>query len=200
MSEPLGELGPTGPTLRFERAYAHPIETVWAAVTDPRHQAVWFPQQILGRREAGAPLRFVTSVDPDDGFDGEMIAYDPPRLIEFSWGASRLRIELTPLGAGTRLVLAELLDDLGGAARNGAGWHECLDRLTALVDGTERHPWGRRWHAVHPAYVDAFGPTADILRAPAGWDRDLPDDPDASRFPRYTDDGPTPLVDWTPPN
>ncbi len=79
-------LDPTGPTLRFERSYPHPIDKVWAAISDPEYQAVWFPQQILGERRAGARLRFVTSVEPDDGFDGEMIAYDPPRLIEMMWG------------------------------------------------------------------------------------------------------------------
>lgn len=97
---------------------------------------MWFPQQILGERRAGAPLRFVTSVDPDEGFAGEMLVYDPPRVMELTWGASRLRIELYPEGEATRLVLTEVLDDLGTGARNGAGWHECLDRLTAVIEGT----------------------------------------------------------------
>lgn len=185
MTDGLGELDPSGPTLRFERVYDHRIEKVWAAVSRPEHQAIWFPQQILGDREPGAPLRFVTSVDPDDGFDGTMIAYEPPHLLELWWGPSRLRIELTPLGDRTQLVLTEVLPDLGGGARNGAGWHECLDRLTAVIDGTVPQRWGRRWQEVHPAYVAAFGPVADVLKAPDGWDRDLPDDPYAPRFPRH---------------
>lgn len=185
MTDGLGELDPSGPILRFVRVYDHRIEKVWAAVSRPEHQAVWFPQQILGVQEPGAPLRFVTSVHPDDGFDGTMIAYEPPRLLELWWGPSRLRIELTPLGDRTRLVLTEVLDDLGGGARNGAGWHECLDRLTAVIDGTVPERWGQRWHEVHPAYVVAFGPEADVLKAPEGWDRGLPEDPYAPRFPRH---------------
>lgn len=160
---------------------------MWRAVTEPEHQAVWFPQQIVGERRAGAPLRFVTSVDPDEGFDGEMVAYDPPRVVEMTWGASRLRIELHPDGAGTRLVLTEEMDDVGAAARNGAGWHECLDRLVARVEGTEPLRWGRRWRQVHPGYVEAFGPDGARLGAPDGWDADLPDDPYAPRFPRHPD-------------
>ncbi|CAN5550143.1 hypothetical protein BH24ACT4_BH24ACT4_21400 [soil metagenome] len=148
---------------------------------------MWFPQQILGERRAGAPLRFVTSVDPDEGFAGEMLVYDPPRVMELTWGASRLRIELYPEGEATRLVLTEVLDDLGTGARNGAGWHECLDRLTAVVEGTVPLRWGRRWHEVHPDYVAAFGPEAARLDAPEGWDADLPDDPYAHRFPQHPD-------------
>ena len=185
MTDELGTLDPAGPTLRFERLYAHPIDKVWAAISDPSHQAVWFPQQILGERRAGAKLRFVTSVDPDDGFDGEMVAYDPPHLIEMRWGQSQLRIELHAHGEHTRLVLIEVLDDIGGGARNGAGWHECLDRLAAVIDDTTPLRWGRRWHQTHPAYVAAFGPDADQLKAPHGWDKHLPDNPYAPRFDRY---------------
>ncbi len=48
-------------TLRFTRRLAHPREKVWRAVTAPEHLAVWYPQEIVGERKAGAPLRFVTS-------------------------------------------------------------------------------------------------------------------------------------------
>lgn len=185
MPDEMGTLHSPGPTLRFVRVYDHPVHRVWAAISRPEHQAVWFPHQILGDRAEGAPLRFVTSVDPEDGFDGTMIAYDPPRVMEFWWGPSRLRIELVALGEQTRLTLTETLDDLGAGARNGAGWHECLDRLTALVKGTVPPVWGHRWHQVHPAYVAAFGPRANVLKAPQGWDRDLPDEPYAPRFPRH---------------
>lgn len=181
MTDDFATLDPTGPTLRFERVYDHPIHRVWDAVSRPEHQAVWFPQQILGLRESGASLRFVTSVEPEDGFDGTMIAYDPPHLMEFWWGPSRLRIELHPAGDRTRLVLTEILPELGGGARNGAGWHECLDRFSALVEDTIPPRWGQRWREVHPSYVAAFGPDASVLTAPEDWDRDLPTDPYAPR-------------------
>lgn len=184
MRDDLGTLDATGPTLVFTRVYDHPIERVWAAVAEPEHQAVWFPQQIVGTRRAGEPLRFLVGTGPDDGFDGSMIAYEPPHLIEMWWGTSRLRIELEAVEGGTRLTLAETLDDVGGGARNGAGWHECIDRLGAVVRGTTPERWGVRWREVHPDYVVAFGPEADVAKAPEGWDRDLPEDPWAPRFPR----------------
>lgn len=114
-----------------------------------------------------------------------MIAYEPPRLRGLWWGPSRLRIELTAVGDRTRLALTETLDDFGAGARNAAGWHECLDRLTAVIDDTVPPRWGKRWHQMHQAYVAGFGPDAAVVRAPDGWDRDLPDDPYAPRFPRH---------------
>ena len=45
--------------LIFTRRLAHPREKVWRAVTEPEHLAAWYPQEIVGERRAGAPLRFV---------------------------------------------------------------------------------------------------------------------------------------------
>jgi len=55
-------------TLTLTRRLAHPVETVWRAVTEPEHLAAWFPQEIVGDRRAGAQLRFVSSAG--DAFDG----------------------------------------------------------------------------------------------------------------------------------
>jgi uncharacterized protein YndB with AHSA1/START domain len=69
--------------LTFTRRLAHPREKVWRAVTEPEHLAAWYPQQIVGERRAGAPLRFVSSAG--DGFDGQMLVFDPPEVMEFTW-------------------------------------------------------------------------------------------------------------------
>jgi uncharacterized protein YndB with AHSA1/START domain len=110
--------------LTFTRRLAHPREKVWRAVTEPEHLAAWYPQEIVGERRAGAPLRFVSSAG--DGFDGQMLVFDPPEVMEFTWGTDRLRIELRADGAGTLLTLTDTFDELGKVARDGAGWHECL--------------------------------------------------------------------------
>src|SRR4051812_18430190 len=121
----LGTLARNGDrwTLTFTRRLPHPPEKVWRAVTEPEHLAVWFPDQIVGERRAGAPLRFVTS--SGDGFDGEMLVFDPPSVMELMWGTDRLRIELEPDntdGTGTLLTLTDTFAELGKAARDGAGW------------------------------------------------------------------------------
>jgi uncharacterized protein YndB with AHSA1/START domain len=150
--------------ITFTRRLPHPVEKVWRAVTEPEHLAAWFPQEIVGDRRAGARLRFVT--DGDDGFAGEMLAFEPPKRLEMTWGEDRLRIDLAPDGDGTLLTLTDTFGELGKAARDSAGWHECLDRLASHLDGAEARDWGERWQEVHPAYVDAFGPKAATVGPP----------------------------------
>ena len=162
-------------TLTFTRKLAHSREKVWRAVTEPEHLAVWYPQEIVGERRAGAPLRFVSSVG--EGFDGQMLVFDPPEVLEFTWGADRLRIQLQADGAGTLLTLTDTFDDLGKAARDGAGWHECLDRLVNDLDGTPPLPWGERWRQVHPRYVTHLGPDASTIGPPPGWDEATAEEP-----------------------
>lgn len=154
--------------LTFRRQLAHPPDKVWRAVTEPEHLAVWFPQEIVGERRPGARLRFVTSAG--DGFEGEMLVFDPPSALELKWGTDRLRIELTPNDAGTLLTLIDTFDDLGKAARDAAGWHECLDRLADELDGSAPPGWGDVWRQVHSIYVERFGPDAATIGPPEGYE------------------------------
>jgi uncharacterized protein YndB with AHSA1/START domain len=155
-------------TLRFTRRLAHPQEKVWRAVTEPEHLAVWFPEEIVGDRRAGAPLRFVSSAG--EGFDGQLLVFEPPSVMEMTWGPDLLRIELQPDGAGTLLTLTDTFDDQGKAARDAAGWHECLDRLVSALDGTPPAAWGERWRQVHPRYTEHLGPAASTIGPPPGWE------------------------------
>ena len=155
-------------TLRFTRRLAHPREKVWRAVTEPEHLAVWFPHEIVGERRAGAPLRFAGS--DGSAFDGEMLVFEPPSVMEFTWGPDRLRIELQPDGAGTLLILTDTFDEQGKAARDAAGWHECLDRLASDLDAAPPPAWGETWREIHPAYTERFGPAASTIGPPAGWE------------------------------
>lgn len=152
--------------LTFVRELAHAPEKVWRAVTEPQHLAVWYPQEIVGERRAGAALRFLSPAG--DGFDGQMLVFDPPSVMEFTWGADRLRLELRPQGSGTVLTLTDTFADLGKAARDAAGWHECLDRLASDLDGRAPAPWGERWTQIHPAYIRALGPDAATIGPPSG--------------------------------
>ena len=71
---------------------------------------------------------------------------------------------------GDRLTLTDIFDELGKAARDGAGWHECLDRLVAELDGTPQRPMGELWVEVHPRYVAHLGPDAATIGPPPGHD------------------------------
>jgi uncharacterized protein YndB with AHSA1/START domain len=155
--------------LRFTRRLAHPPEKVWRALTEPEHLAAWFPTTIEGERRAGAALRFAHRDEAAPPIEGEMLAYDPPRLLELRWGADELRFELQPDGTGTVLTLLDTFDEHGKAARDAAGWHACLDLLAIRLDG-QTPPWtpGERWGQVHPAYVERFGPEAATIGPPDG--------------------------------
>ena len=166
----LGQLEPAGDRwrLRFTRQLPHPPEKVWRAVTEPEHLKAWFPQEIVGERTAGAPLRFVT--EGGDSFEGEMVVFEPEAVVELMWGTDRLRIEVRPDGDGTVLTLVDTFSELGKAARDAAGWHECLERLVADLAGTKVPGWGETWKAVHPLYVERFGPDASTIGPPKGYD------------------------------
>jgi hypothetical protein len=115
----------------------------------------------------------VTPGGTGDGFDGQMLVFDPPSVMEFTWGTDLLRIELAADGAGTVLTLTDTFDDVGKAARDAAGWHECLDRLTDDLDGTPLPALGEPWRKIHPVYVATFGPEASTIGPPPGWDEHL---------------------------
>jgi uncharacterized protein YndB with AHSA1/START domain len=150
--------------LRFARSLPHPPEKVWRALTEPEHLAAWFPTDIEGPRATGAPLRFVFRNGEGPTLEGEMLAYDPPSVLELRWGEETLRFELRPDADGTLLVFVNTFGELGKAARDATGWHVCLERLGCHLDG-DGHPT-QPWEQVHQAYVRSFGPEASTIGPP----------------------------------
>ena len=155
--------------LTFTRTLAHPPEKVWRAITEPEHLAAWFPCDIEGERAAGAKLRFVFREAEGPTMDGEMLAFDPPRLLEMRWADDTFRIELRPDGGGTVLTFVQVFPELGKAARDASGWDLCLDVLVAHLDGgSPGWTFGERWPAVHAGYRAAFPPEAGTIGPPEG--------------------------------
>jgi uncharacterized protein YndB with AHSA1/START domain len=180
------------PALRFVRRYPHPVERVWRAVTEPDEMAAWFPSDVEGERAVGAELTFADedqrarareAGEPTraDGpvFTGRVVAYDPPNVFSFSWGGELLRFELTPEGDGTVLVFTQLLSHRSVAARNGAGWHQCLAALDGLLGVSAPAEDGMR---VYQDYLQRMGPE---LGVPTGgglcWERATHVPPDRVR-------------------
>jgi uncharacterized protein YndB with AHSA1/START domain len=170
------------PTLRFERRFDHPVEKVWKAITDPAELAHWFPQQVEGASSVdgeifvpGGKLRFPFgeevvldgAVVPD--FEGEVLEVDPPRVLAYTWAEDVLRFELIPDGAGCLLIFTDTIADRAKAARDGAGWHVCLDGLEARLDGSAP-PAADSWRGVYRGYTASFGPEASAAPLPEGYD------------------------------
>ena len=149
-----------GYQLRFERHLRHPVEKVWAAITESNLSAQWLaPAQIEQRQGGRVVIRFANS---ETVIDGTVLAIDPPHLLEYGWkdqNAYRgpVRWELSPEVGGTKLVLTHTLpyalpdkpyDYL-------AGWDTHLEQMAHLLDG---HPiaWSRdRWQQIRADYVAA---------------------------------------------
>jgi uncharacterized protein YndB with AHSA1/START domain len=159
--------------LCFTRTLAHPREEVWRAITEPEHLAHWFPTTIEGERAAGERLRFEFLGGEAPPFEGEMLAFQAPVLMELRWGTDTVRLDLGSSGRGTVLRLLDAFDERGKAARDAAGWHTCLDALAAHLSG---EPDARgsmsagAWKDVHSAYVESFGPEAAAIGPPEGFE------------------------------
>ncbi len=146
------------PGLRFERRLSHPVEVVWRAITESDELERWFPSRVeVDELRPGAEMTFRFENMPLDApstMTGRVTEFDPPRLFEFYWGEDHLRFELEPSpGSEDECVLrlTVLLDARDKAARDGAGWHVCLDRLECQLAGAEAG--GREnWRSLYEEY------------------------------------------------
>jgi len=141
--------------VRLERQLSDPPARVWQALTDPKELRRWFPCDVTvagGDCKVGASITFTFPPEIIDmTLAGQVLVLKEPEVLAFSWGDETLRFELTPQGGGTRLVLINHLHP-GAAARNAAGWDDCLDRLEG------RPPSPNGWRARFDAYSSAFTP------------------------------------------
>lgn len=154
------------PAVRFERHLADPPELVWQALTEREQLRAWFPCDVIldgGRWQVGAAITFpFPSEVLELTLNGEVLEVDEPNVLAFTWGEDTLRFELTPEEGGTRLVLVDELPP-DAAARNAAGWEQCLDRLQGL------EPAPDSWQPRYEHYAAAFEPTLGPQeRLPAG--------------------------------
>jgi hypothetical protein len=77
-----------------------------------------------------------------------------------------LRFEIEHSAEGCTLTLLDAIDELGKAARDGAGWQVCLDSLATHLDGAEPTSTEERWPPLYAAYQEAFGPQASTIGVP----------------------------------
>jgi uncharacterized protein YndB with AHSA1/START domain len=172
-------------TLCFERRFAHPVEKVWSALTEPEQLAGWLAaadelELAVGGRVV---LRWLNTesrqewerygvILPDD-FDpeaeevvsGTFTAVDPPRLLEMDTDAfGVLRWELRDTGSGCTLTFTNTLpEDFADemAPQTLAGWHSHLDMLADALDGRPIVDWSRvsldEWAEIRDRYVEALG-------------------------------------------
>ena len=146
--------------LRFERHLSHPMDKVWTALTTPAVLAKWLaPGEIELTLGGRVHLAFTGG---DTVIDGEVTAYEPPRVLEFTWTDKGndygfVRWELTDEAGGTHLLLTHTVPEAarGSGVPMLAGWHSLLEKLAALLDGQPVSDLPDRWQEFHDDYARA---------------------------------------------
>ena len=147
----------------FERRLAHPVDAVWAALTESDHLAAWLGRGAVEPRLGG---EVAVRTGPEHRADlqrlmtGRVLVWEPPRVLEHEWlqpglGVSVVRYELEADAGGTILRLTHRRSATPGAFGGRAGWHAYLDRLSAHLDGLPVPAWSDRRAAVEAAYGEA---------------------------------------------
>ncbi len=142
--------------LTFERRLPHPVERVWAAITDPAERAHWMGQTTIDGREGGT-IEMVPSAPPIAAelktMTGRILVWDPPHVFEHEWNQrivepGVVRYELRRDGDGTLLRFTHR--GLGVPNANGfrPGTHAYLDRLEAHLSGAALPDWQQRYREV----------------------------------------------------
>ena len=145
-------------TMTFVRRLPHPIDVVWAALTDPVQRAAWFGETTIsdGRIE-------MMPTDPPAPADakrltGRILVWDPPHVLEHEWHQrivedSVVRYELVEDDGHTVLTFTHR----GLSQRNADGFvpgtHAFFDRLAAFLAGQEIPSWQQRYDEVAPRYA-----------------------------------------------
>jgi uncharacterized protein YndB with AHSA1/START domain len=150
--------------LRYERRLDHPIERVWAALTEPAELRGWLAEAdvdlVLGGR---VHLRWLNTDDEGNTAvaTGTITALEPPHLLELDtdihgvlrWvlrdddGATDLTFTVTTSAPDDQLLLAL------------SGWHIHLEHLADALAGrpVDWPRWGDehrpRWDEIHARYA-----------------------------------------------
>jgi uncharacterized protein YndB with AHSA1/START domain len=148
-------------TITFVRRLPHPVEAVWAAITDQDQRAAWFGETVLDGRPGGTIEMMPTDTPaPPDAkrMTGRILVWDPPHVFEHEWRQSivedsTVRYELVDDDGDTVLTFTHR----GLSQRNASGFvpgtHAFLDRLAAHVAGDPIPGWAQRYEEVAPSYA-----------------------------------------------
>lgn len=137
---------------RFERLLKHSVEKVWAVLTENDKLAKWFSELQVDDLREGGLIKF----DMQNGAYEELTILELKMysVLEYTWGEDIVRFELYPESAGCRLVLIEQITSITGhTPKDLAGWHVCLEVITALLDGTTMDSRENEWEAWYQKYV-----------------------------------------------
>jgi uncharacterized protein YndB with AHSA1/START domain len=152
-------------TLEFRRWYGHAPERVWDAISTPEGLREWLLCS-RARIEArvGGDIELVSGPTSYHS-TGKILAWEPPRLLEYEWNVAPVpemprgeraifRYELFPREGGTELWVTYRRITQQTARGFLPGVHAFLDRLEAQLDGQVLPDWLERFAALRPIYPE----------------------------------------------
>jgi uncharacterized protein YndB with AHSA1/START domain len=150
-AEPYGLVTPAGDGLydvRLERRFNLPIETVWAALTEPARLADWFAQAKIEPWLGGAvEFRWDLHGHVERGF---IVAFEPPKRLAWAIPGpegrhSVVRFDLVredeKVKRCTLLTLTQTLVPTEHLLSVGTGWHAHLHELPEAAARSTPRPW-----------------------------------------------------------
>lgn len=159
-------------TIRFERSFSAPIETVWSYLGTPALLSTWLADGVVefhrggylelcvnmtggGQRETTCPNRW-----------GVVTQCRPPNLLAFWWTDaitfSNVIFELTRRNAESLLLLTHGSLPIGRVAACSASWHAHLDMLMAQLEHEPAKPYADTFSRV----IDYYQLQLTRLRSP----------------------------------
>lgn len=139
---------------RFERSLKHPVEKVWAALTVNNKLEKWFSNlQVEDLRKDGT-IRFNMNDGTGTSINIKITDFQENSVLEYEWGEGRVRFELYPKSEGCLLILKEFIPTLNDhTPKDLAGWHVCLDVLSALLNGELMEFPKGEWEQWYQKYI-----------------------------------------------
>ena len=165
--QPRGSLVEEGEhaTLTFRRVYRHAPEHVWDAIATPEGLREWLMcTHAVVEPHVGGRIELVSG-PPGYRSTGRILAWEPPRVLEYEWNVAPVpemprgehaifRYELTPDGDSTHLVVTYRRITKQTARGFLPGLHAFLDRLEAQLDGRALPDWMSRVGELRAAYPE----------------------------------------------
>ena len=146
-------------TLTFHRVYDHAPAKVWEAITTPEGLRGWLLcTEALIEGRVGGRIEMVSG-PPQYRSTGKILAWEPPRLLEYEWNVAPVpemprgeqaifRYELAPVGEATHLLVTVRRITLQSARGFLPGLHAFLERLEAQLAGRALPDWLERFGAL----------------------------------------------------
>lgn len=134
-----GALEDGGRSLVLTRALAHPIDDVWAAITESDQLSRWFGTWSGDPSTGSVMVTMNAEAETPPAVRYEIHECAAPQVLSISatddFGRWVLRIDLDRAASGTVVTFRQTELDPVSLADIGAGWEWYLDRLAAALAG-----------------------------------------------------------------